>query len=92
MRSKLKRASAAIWPAAAQIAPDLAAEGGERVFDATGAFVTPGFIDCHTHFLRDDTRLAGFAQMRSTVAARGWNPQLSAAGLQTVEDVHGHQG
>ncbi|MCH2172013.1 amidohydrolase family protein [Myxococcota bacterium] len=23
---------------------------GERVFDASGCFVTPGFIECHTHF------------------------------------------
>jgi predicted TIM-barrel fold metal-dependent hydrolase len=44
-------------------------------------------IDVHTHFLRDDTRLAGFVQMREAVAARGWNPQLGRAGEQTVEDL-----
>lgn len=58
-------------------------QADERARALSGQFI----IDCHTHFLRDDTRLAGFAQMRSTVAARGWNPQLSAAGPQTIEDL-----
>jgi N-acyl-D-aspartate/D-glutamate deacylase len=34
----------------ARIAPDLAPEPGERVFDAAGCQVTPGFIESHTHF------------------------------------------
>jgi predicted TIM-barrel fold metal-dependent hydrolase len=58
-------------------------QADERAKALSGQFI----VDCHTHFLRDDTRLAGFAQMRSTVAARGWNPHLSAAGPQTVEDL-----
>ena len=44
-------------------------------------------MDMHTHFLRDDTRLAGFVRLRQSVAAQGWNPQLSAAGEQTLEDL-----
>ena len=33
-------------------------------------------MDMHTHFLRDDTRLLGFAQMRAAVGRMGWNPDL----------------
>jgi N-acyl-D-amino-acid deacylase len=33
----------------AEIGPDLAAKDDERVFDAKGCEVTPGFIECHTH-------------------------------------------
>lgn len=44
-------------------------------------------IDVHTHFLRDDTRLKGFVAMRDAVAAQGWNPQLTKARPQTIEDL-----
>src|SRR5690606_22466718 len=44
-------------------------------------------MDMHTHFLRDDTRLEGFVRMREAVGRRGWNPQLSEAGPQTLEDL-----
>jgi predicted TIM-barrel fold metal-dependent hydrolase len=43
-------------------------------------------MDVHTHFLRDDTRLAGFARMREAVGKAGWNPEL-AGKPQTVEDL-----
>lgn len=32
------------------VGPDLAAEPGEEVFDAAGCYVTPGFIESHTHY------------------------------------------
>ncbi|HZQ01260.1 MAG TPA: amidohydrolase family protein [Reyranella sp.] len=43
-------------------------------------------MDVHTHFLRDDTRLAGFARMREAVGKAGWNPEL-AGKPQTVDDL-----
>ena len=33
-----------------EIGRDLAAQDGERVFDASGCYVTPGFIECHNHW------------------------------------------
>ncbi len=43
-------------------------------------------MDVHTHFLRDDTRLVGFARMREAVGKAGWNKEL-AGKPQTVEDL-----
>jgi N-acyl-D-aspartate/D-glutamate deacylase len=34
----------------AEIAPALSPQTGEHVIDATGCYVTPGFIESHTHF------------------------------------------
>lgn len=60
--------------------PDLAQE---RATALSGQFI----MDMHTHFLRDDTRLQNFVRLRESVAAQGWNPALSAAGAQTIEDL-----
>jgi uncharacterized protein len=60
--------------------PELAQE---RASALSGQFI----MDMHTHFLRDDTRLNNFVRLRESVAAQGWNPQLSAAGAQTIEDL-----
>jgi uncharacterized protein len=43
-------------------------------------------MDGHTHFLRDDTRLVGFAKMREAVGKAGWNKEL-AGKPQTVDDL-----
>src|SRR6185503_5512781 len=43
-------------------------------------------MDCHTHFLRDDTRLLGFVRQRQAVGKAGWNPALGAK-EQTLEDL-----
>ncbi|MCR6645068.1 MAG: amidohydrolase [Terricaulis sp.] len=42
-------------------------------------------MDMHTHFLRDDTRLTGFVNMRAAVGRQGWNPDLG--GEQTIEHL-----
>jgi uncharacterized protein len=60
--------------------PELA---DERARALSGQFI----MDMHTHFLRDDTRLTNFVRLRESVAAQGWNPQLSASGAQTIEDL-----
>jgi uncharacterized protein len=43
-------------------------------------------FDCHTHFLRDDTRVNLFVQMRKAVGNMGWNPDLKGK-EQTLEDL-----
>ena len=43
-------------------------------------------MDMHTHFLRDDTRLTSFVDMRAAVGQAGWNREL-ASHEQTVEDL-----
>src|SRR6202451_2661078 len=43
-------------------------------------------MDMHTHFLRDDTRLTGFVDMRKAVGRAGWNKELSDK-EQTIDDL-----
>ena len=43
-------------------------------------------MDMHTHFLRDDTRIMTFVNMRTAVGKAGWNKQL-ADHEQTIEDL-----
>jgi uncharacterized protein len=43
-------------------------------------------MDMHTHFLRDDTRIMTFVDMRNAVGKAGWNKQL-AEKEQTIEDL-----
>src|SRR6202042_3590917 len=43
-------------------------------------------MDMHTHFLRDDTRIMTFVDMRNAVGKAGWNKQL-ADHEQTIEDL-----
>jgi uncharacterized protein len=43
-------------------------------------------MDMHTHFLRDDTRIMTFVNMRTSVGKAGWNKTL-ADKEQTIEDL-----
>jgi predicted TIM-barrel fold metal-dependent hydrolase len=43
-------------------------------------------MDMHTHFLRDDTRLTSFVNMRAAVGKSGWNKALVGK-EQTLEDL-----
>ncbi len=52
----------------------------------TGRLGDQFIVDVHTHFLRDDTRLQYFVDLRRETGARGFNPAL-ATHRQTLEDV-----
>jgi predicted TIM-barrel fold metal-dependent hydrolase len=43
-------------------------------------------MDCHTHFLRDDTRIMTFVRQREAVGEAGWNPDLVGK-PQTIGDL-----
>jgi predicted TIM-barrel fold metal-dependent hydrolase len=58
---------------------DIAAQRAQAL---SGQFV----FDGHTHFLRDDTRITAFVDMRKAVGKAGWNPEL-AGKEQTIEDL-----
>jgi uncharacterized protein len=51
-----------------------------------GALKDQFIMDMHTHFLRDDTRIMTFVNMRNAVGKAGWNKQL-AEREQTIEDL-----
>jgi predicted TIM-barrel fold metal-dependent hydrolase len=62
------------------------ADSCEDDLDRLAAVKTQFVMDCHTHFLRDDTRLVGFLRARQAVGKAGWNPAL-AGKEQTLEDL-----
>ncbi|MGH7333665.1 MAG: amidohydrolase family protein, partial [Candidatus Rokuibacteriota bacterium] len=65
-------------PAEAQT-PDMAKERAKAL---SNQFI----MDCHTHFLRDDTRLVNFVRARENVGKAGWNPALVGK-PQTLDDL-----
>jgi predicted TIM-barrel fold metal-dependent hydrolase len=65
-------------PAEAQT-PDMAKERAKAL---SSQFI----MDCHTHFLRDDTRIMVFVRAREGVGKAGWNPALVGK-PQTIEDL-----
>jgi predicted TIM-barrel fold metal-dependent hydrolase len=62
------------------------AQTPERAKERADALTKQFVMDCHTHFLRDDTRLMGFVRAREAVGKAGWNPTL-AGKPQTIEDL-----
>src|SRR3989440_7048788 len=54
--------------------------------ERANAFKDQFIMDMHTHFLRDDTRITTFLDMRKAVGKAGWNKQLAAQD-QTIEDL-----
>jgi len=55
--------------------------------EARAASLRDQFImDVHTHFLRDDTRILGFVEMRKAVGRAGWNPALNPQ-EQTIDSL-----
>jgi predicted TIM-barrel fold metal-dependent hydrolase len=62
------------------------AQTPEMAKDRAAALARQFIMDCHTHFLRDDTRLMGFVRAREAVGKAGWNPAL-AGKPQTLEEL-----
>ncbi len=54
--------------------------------ERAGALKDQFIMDMHTHFLRDDTRIMNFVNMRNAVGKAGWNKALSER-EQTIEDL-----
>ena len=54
--------------------------------ERAAAYKDQFIMDMHTHFLRDDTRIMTFVEMRKAVGKAGWNKQLSDH-AQTIEDL-----
>ncbi len=58
----------------------------ERASSLQGQFI----MDCHTHFLRDDTRIMTFVLQRQAVGKAGWNPALAGTyGLKPLGPADG---
>jgi uncharacterized protein len=62
------------------------AQTPEMAKERAAALAKQLVMDCHTHFLRDDTRIMGFVRQREAVGKAGWNPAL-AGKPQTIEDL-----
>jgi len=46
-------------------------------------------MDMHTHFLRDDTRLTSFVNMRASVGKSGWNKDLVGRDASVLAEIAG---
>jgi N-acyl-D-amino-acid deacylase len=79
----------------AEIAPGLAPADGERVFDAAGCYVAPGFIESHTHFdatmwwQPDMDPLPGYGATTVIMGNCGFSPAPVSADPAVKDEVVG---
>ncbi|WP_237151777.1 N-acyl-D-amino-acid deacylase family protein [Oryzibacter oryziterrae] len=80
----------------AEIGPKIAPKAGDRVIDAGGRWLAPGFIDAHCHddlvFLRDPDRPEKIAQGVTTIVTGNCSFSLFPATEPTRELIAGHFG
>ena len=62
------------------------AQTPEMAKERAAALAKQFIMDCHTHFLRDDTRIMTFVRQREAVGKAGWNPALVNK-PQTIEEL-----
>jgi dihydroorotase len=72
----------------AEVAPGLQLEAGEQVVDATGCWVTPGWIDLHVHFREPGHEYKEtIATGSASAAAGGFTTVLAMANTSPVNDT-----
>ena len=78
-----------------KIGKALAAPGGARTIDATGKYVTPGIIDCHSHSMLDAINEGSYSVTSMTRVSDMLNPtditiyRALAGGVTAANLLHG---
>ena len=78
-----------------KIGKDLSAPSGARTIDATGKYVTPGIIDCHSHSMLDAINEGSFSVTSMTRTRDMLNPtdiaiyRALAGGVTAANLLHG---
>jgi imidazolonepropionase-like amidohydrolase len=78
-----------------RIGKDLKAPANAQIIDATGKFVTPGIIDCHSHSMLDDVNEITYSVTSMTQMRDVLNPtdialyRALAGGVTTLNLLHG---
>jgi len=79
----------------AKIGKNLSANAGARIIDATGKYVIPGIIDCHSHAMLDAINESSYSVTSMTNVADVMNPKdisiyrALAGGVTTANLLHG---